>query len=126
MSCGKFGGNIMIYLNAFLFAGFVCGIAQIILDKTKLTPGHITVIFVIIGAFLDVFNIYDQIILWAGGGALVPITSFGHNLTHGAIHGYNTEGVLGLFSGTLDLTAAGISAAIIFAFFLSLIFEPKD
>lgn len=116
----------MIYLNAFLFAGFVCAIAQIILDKTKLTPGHITVIFVVLGAFLDVFNIYDQIILWAGGGALVPITSFGHNLTHGAIHGYNTEGVLGLFSGTLDLTAAGISAAIIFAFFMSLVFEPKD
>lgn len=116
----------MIYLNAFLFAGIICAIAQIILDTTKLTPGHITVIFVVLGAFLDVFNIYDQIILWAGGGALVPITSFGHNLTHGAIHGYNTEGVLGLFSGTLDLTAAGISAAIIFSFFLSLIFEPKD
>ena len=116
----------MIYLNAFLFAGIVCAIAQIILDCTKLTPGHITVIFVVLGAFLDVFNIYDQIILWAGGGALVPITSFGHNLTHGAINGYNAEGVLGLFSGTLDLTAAGISAAIIFSFFLSLIFEPKD
>ena len=58
--------------------------------------------------------------------ALVPITSFGHMLTHGAIYGYNEGGILGLFSGTLNLTSAGISAAIIFAFFLSLIFEPQD
>lgn len=116
----------MIYLKAFVFAGAFCALAQIILDKTKLTPGHITVIFVVLGAFLDVFNIYDRFVLWAGGGALVPILSFGHNLTHGALQGYNSDGVLGLFSGTLDLTAAGISAAIIFSFFMALIFESKD
>lgn len=116
----------MIYLNAFLLAGFICMIGQIILDKTNLTPAHITVMFVVVGALLDTFNIYDRLILWAGGGALVPITSFGHMLTHGALHGYTTEGITGLFGGTLDLTAAGISAAIIFAFFLSLIFEPRD
>jgi len=109
----------VIYLNAFLLAGFICMIGQIILDKTNLTPAHITVMFVVVGALLDTFNIYD-------GGALVPITSFGHMLTHGALHGYTTEGITGLFGGTLDLTAAGISAAIIFAFFLSLIFEPRD
>lgn len=116
----------MIYLNAFLFAGIVCTLAQIILDNTKLTPGHITVIFVVIGAFLDVFNIYDKFVLWASGGALVPITSFGHMLTHGALQGYTNEGVIGLFGGTLDLTAAGISAAIVFSFFMSLLFNPKD
>ena len=116
----------MIYFNAFLFAGLVCMIGQLILDNTNLTPGHITVIFVVIGTFLDVFNIYDKIVLWAGGGALVPITSFGHMLTHGAIEGYNTGGILGLFTGTLNLTSAGISASIIFAFFLSLIFKPRD
>ena len=116
----------MIYLNAFLFAGIVCAVGQIILDKTKLTPGHITVIFVVIGAFLDVFDIYDKFVLWAGGGALVPITSFGHMLTHGAIMGYNEQGLMGLFVGAFDLTSAGICAAIIFSFFLSLIFEPKD
>lgn len=116
----------MIYLNAFLFAGFVCALAQVILDTTKLTPGHITVIFVVLGSFLDIFNIYDKIVLWAKGGALVPITSFGHMLSHGAIDGYNHDGILGLFGGTLDLTAAGISAAIVFAFFMSLIFKPRD
>lgn len=75
----------MIYFNAFLFAGAVCTIGQLLLDNTKLTPGHITTIFVVIGAFLDVFSIYDKIVLWAGGGALVPITSFGHLLIHGAM-----------------------------------------
>lgn len=116
----------MIYLNAFLFAGLVCAIGQIILDKAKLTPGHITAIFVSIGAFLDVFDIYDHIVQWAGGGALVPITSFGHMLTHGAIQGYNDDGIIGLLGGTLSLTSSGIAAAIISAFFLSLIFKPKD
>ena len=61
----------MIYLNAFLFAGLVCLIGQIILDNTTLTAGHITTIFVVVGAFLDVFSLYDKIVLWAGGGALV-------------------------------------------------------
>ncbi len=116
----------MIYLNAFLFAGIICAIGQVILDKTKLTPGHITVIFVVIGAFLDIFDIYDKFVLWAGGGALVPITSFGHMLTHGAIMGYNDQGLMGLFIGAFDLTSAGICATIIFSFFLSIIFEPKD
>ena len=70
----------MIYINAFIFAGFVCLLGQIILDNTKLTPGHVTTIFVVLGAFLDVFSIYDKFVLFAGGGALVPITSFGHYL----------------------------------------------
>lgn len=116
----------MIYLNAFIFAGIICAIGQLILDNTKLTPGHITVIFVVLGAFLDVFNIYDKIILWAGGGALVPITSFGHMLTHGAIQGYQDSGFMGLLVGTFDLTSAGICAAIISAFYLSLLFKPRD
>lgn len=116
----------MIYLNAFIFAGIVCLIGQLILDNTKLTPGHITVIFVVVGAFLDVFNIYDKLVLWAGGGALVPITSFGHMLEHGAVQGFHDDGFMGLFIGTFDLTSAGICAAIISAFYLSLIFKPRD
>ena len=110
----------MIYFNSFIFAGLVCAIAQFILSKTKLTPGHVTVIFVCLGAFLDIFNIYDKLILWAGGGALVPITSFGHMLTHGEIAGYETEGFMGILGGTFNLTA------IVVSFFLALIFKPKD
>ena len=116
----------MIYFNAFIFCGLICLIGQIILDNTKLTPGHITTLFVIIGAFLDTFSIYDKFVLWAGGGALVPITSFGHLLTHGAMATVHNFGTIGLFIGMFDLTSSGIVAAIVFPFILSFIFQPKD
>ena len=116
----------MIYINAFIFCGFVSMLGQIILDNTKLTPGHITTLFVVLGTFLDIFNIYDKIILWAGAGALVPITSFGHLLIHGAMVSANELGFMGLMSGIFNLTASGITAAIVFSFFLALIFKPKD
>lgn len=116
----------MIYLNAFIFAGLVCLIAQLILDNTKLTPGHITCLFVVLGAFLDVFDIYDKIVLWAGGGALVPITSFGHLITHGSLAALNDYGMMGLLMGPFDLTSAGISATIIISFLFALIFKPRD
>ncbi len=116
----------MIYVKAFLFAGFVCLIGQIILDNTKLTAGHVTTMFVVLGAFLDTFSIYDKFVLWAGGGALVPITSFGHLLIHGALEKANEYGIIGLAMGMFDLTSSGIIAAIVISFFLSLIFNPKD
>jgi len=116
----------MIYINAFIFCGVVCLIGQIILDNTKFTPGHITSLFVVIGAFLDVFGIYDKFILWAGAGASVPITSFGHLLIHGAMEGALDNGYIGLLTGIFNLTASGISSAIVFSFLLSFIFKPKD
>lgn len=116
----------MIYLNAFIFAGIVCLIGQIIIDNTKLTAGHVTTLFVVIGAFLDTFSIYDKFVLWAGGGALVPITSFGHLLIHGALEKANDFGLIGLSMGMFDLTSSGIISAIVISFFLSLIFKSKD
>lgn len=116
----------MIYLYSFLFCGLVCLIGQVILDNTKLTPGHITSLFVIIGAFLDVFNIYDKIVMVVGGGALVPITSFGHLLIHGAMAKATSFGFIGLAMGMFDFTASGITSAIFFAFIFSLFFKPRD
>ena len=116
----------MIYLYSFLFCGFVCLIGQIILDKTSLTPGHITTLFVIIGCFLDVFGIYDKFIIMFGGGASVPITSFGHLLIHGAYNTAINDGYIGLLSGIFSLTASGISAAIVFSFIMSLFLKSKD
>ncbi|MBR1377256.1 MAG: stage V sporulation protein AE [Bacilli bacterium] len=116
----------MIYIRSFIFCGIVCAIAQMILDNTKLTPGHITTIFVVVGSFLDVCNIYDHMILWAGGGALVPITSFGHLLIHSAMDKATSTNFIGLLTGMFNLTAAGITSAIVFSFFLSLLFKPKD
>lgn len=116
----------MQYIYSFLFCGCLCLIAQIILDNTKLTPGHITSIFVVIGSLLDVSNIYDKIITYVGGGALVPITSFGHLLIHGAMTRTTESGFMGLAMGMFDLTAAGITSAIVFSFIFSLIFKPRD
>ena len=115
----------MIFINAFLFCGIVCMISQIILDNTKLTPGHVTSIFVVVGAFLDIFGIYDKFVLYCGAGALVPITSFGHLLIHGAMDIAEEMGPIGLSFGIFDLTSAGISIAIVAAFILALIFKPK-
>lgn len=116
----------MLLVNSFLFCGLVCLIAQIILDNTKLTPGHITSMFVVIGAFLDSFSLYDTIIKYVGGGALVPITSFGHSLIHGALAKTNSYGIMGILMGMFDLTASGITAAIIFSFVFALLFKPKN
>lgn len=116
----------MLLFNSFLFCGFVCMISQIILDNSKLTPGHITSILVVFGAFLDSFSIYDEIIKVVGGGALLPITSFGHSLIHGALAKAESMGMIGILMGMFDLTATGISAAIIFSFIFTLIFKPKN
>ena len=115
-----------MYLYSFLFCGLVCLLGQIILDNTKLTPGHITSLFVVIGSFLDIFNIYDKIVRVVGGGALVPITSFGHLLIHGAMVKANQVGFIGIAMGMFDFTASGITSAIFIAFMLSLFFKPKD
>ena len=113
------------YIYAFLFCGFVCMLSQIILDNTKLTPGHVTSLFVVVGAFLDLFGIYDKIVLYAGAGAFIPITSFGHLLIHGAMDMASESGVIGLTLGIFNLTSAGISVAIVSAFILALIFKPR-
>ena len=116
----------MIYVYSFLFCGLVCLIGQLILDNTKLSAGHITSLFVVIGAGLDTFAIYDKIISVVGAGAMVPITSFGHSLIHGALEKANDFGLVGLLMGMFDLTSSGIVAAIVFSFLLSLVFKPRD
>lgn len=115
----------MIFVYAFLFCGFTCLVSQLILDNTKLTPGHVTSLFVVIGAFLDIFGIYDKVLLYCGAGAIIPITSFGHLLIHGAMDFAGEMGALGLAFGVFNLTSAGISVALVSGFLLCLIFKPK-
>ena len=114
-----------VYFYAFLFCGLICMISQIILDNTKLTPGHITSLFVVIGAFLDIFGIYDKIVILAGAGAIIPITSFGHLLIHGAMDNVSEQGIIGIALGIFNLTSAGISVAVFMAFILAIFFKPK-
>ncbi len=115
----------MIIFYAFIICGLICLIGQIIYDNTKLTAGHITSMFVVIGGALEFFNIYDKLIEVAGAGALLPIVSFGHSLTHAAIEGVKQEGLLGAFNHSLDLTASGITFAIFLALLSGLLFKPR-
>ena len=115
----------MTIFYSFLFCGLICLLGQIILDNTKLTPGHITSLFVVIGAFLNIGGIYDKLIKLSPVGASLPITSFGHSLAHASWQTMMDDGVLGGLLGMFNMTAAGINAAIIFAFFMAIIFKPK-
>ena len=115
----------MIFLYAFLVGGAICAFGQLLLDRFKLTPAHIVCLFIIIGAALDVFGLYDRLIKFAGAGAKLPIMSFGHSIVHGAMEAAETKGVLGIAGGMFTLTAVGITSAILFAFLVALIFKPK-
>ena len=92
----------MNYFLAFLFAGLICGLAQIILDNTILTPGHVTAGFTVVGALLSFLGIYDKLISLFGAGATVLISNFGHTLYQAGIEGYYAEGWLGIFIHLLD------------------------
>ena len=115
----------MIYFNAFIVCGLICVIGQLIYDLTSFTAGHITSIFVVIGAFMDFFDLYDKLIVFAGAGALLPITSFGHTLMHATMQGITENGFLGMVSNMLSNTSAGITTAITCAFLIALVFKPK-
>jgi len=116
----------MIFLYAFLVGGAICALGQFIMDRFKLTPGHIVCLFIVIGAALDVFGLYDRLINFAGAGAQLPIMSFGHSIVHASMEAAEAKGILGIAGGMFDLTAAGITSAILFAFLAALIFKPKS
>ena len=110
----------MIYLKSFIFCGIVCAISQYVLEKSKLTPGHINTGLVIVGCILSSFGIYDKLVDMFHAGATVPIINFGHLLVTGASEGYDTYGFVGLFKGIFTNAGAGIAFAIVCAFIISL------
>jgi stage V sporulation protein AE len=116
---------IMPFVWAFVVGGAICVIGQLMFDVLKLTPAHTMVTFVVIGAILDGFGLYDPLIKFAGAGVTVPITSFGNTLTHGALTELNDGGFLGLFKGVYHYASAGITAAIVFSFFAAMLVRPK-
>ncbi len=115
----------MALLKCFVTGGLICVIGQILIDKTKLTPARILVIFVTTGAILGGLGIYQYIVDFAGAGATVPLTGFGYNLAKGAIKAVKEIGILGAFTGGVTAAAGGISAAIFFGYIASLISKPK-
>lgn len=116
----------MIFLTSFVFAGIVCAIGQMILDNSKLTPGHITSIFTVLGAVLSFLGIYEKLIGWAGAGATVLISNFGHMLYQGGLIGLKESGILGIFTELLCKSSAAIVSAIVFSAILVIFFKPKD
>lgn len=116
----------MDYLKAFLVGGALCLIAQVLIDKTKLTPARILVSYVVIGVFLGAIGIYKPFAEWAGAGANVPLTGFGNLLAKGVREAVDAQGFLGIFTGGLKATAGGITAAIFAGLLVSLLFKAKD
>ena len=116
----------MQYLKAFAFGGILCLIAQILIDKTKLTPARILVSYVVIGVFLGAIGVYPKLIQWAGAGATVPLTGFGNLLAKGVREAVDSDGFIGIFTGGLKASAGGITAAITAGLLASVLFKPKD
>lgn len=116
----------MDYLKAFLVGGLLCVIGQILIDRTKLTPARILVAYVVAGVLLGAVGLYDKLVDFAGAGATVPLTGFGNTLARSIKKAVDEDGALGILTGGLTASAAGITAAVIFGLLASLIFKPKD
>ena len=112
-------------LKAFVVGGILCIIAQILIDKTKLTPAKILVLYVTVGAILGGLGIYKYLVDFAGCGATVPLTGFGYNLSKGVIQEVHQSGFLGVFTGGIKAAAGGITAAIFFGYLSALVSKPK-
>ncbi len=116
---------IFDYLKAFVVGGLFCVIAQILIDKTALTPARILVLYVCAGVFLGAVGIYKPIFEFAGRGASVPLTGFGYVIQEGVREAVDTKGALGILTGALTAASAGTAAAMCCAFAASLIFKSK-
>ncbi|MDY3013810.1 MAG: stage V sporulation protein AE [Evtepia sp.] len=113
------------YVAAFLCGGVLCMIGQILIDRTKLTPARILIVYVLAGLVLGATGLYPHLIQWCGAGATVPLTGFGYNLASGVSKAVADHGFLGVLTGGVTAAAGGITAAIFFGYLVSLLFHPK-
>jgi len=115
----------MQYIWAFLVGGAICVIGQILIDKTKLTSARILVFFVVAGVILGGIGLYPRLVEFAGAGATVPLPGFGNLLARGVKQEIDQAGAIGILTGGLKASAAGVMAAVLLSFLASLIFQPK-
>ena len=115
----------MEYLKAFMVGGIFCVIGQLLLDFTKLTPARILVGYVVAGVILSAVGLYKPLIDFAGAGATVPLTGFGHLLANGVKEAIGSDGMIGIMTGGLTASAGGIAASVFFGYVVSLIARPK-
>ncbi len=118
--------SILPYLRAFLVGGAFCVIAQILIDKTKLTPARILVGYVMAGVLLGAVGLYKPLVEFAGAGATVPLTGFGYSIAKGVREAVDEKGFLGMFTGELTAAAGGTAAALIFGFLAAAIFKGRS
>ena len=118
--------TLLIYLKAFFVGGLLCAIGQLLIDYTKLTPARILTSYVVAGVILSALGLYQPLADWAGAGACVPLTGFGHNLAKGIREAVVEDGLLGAFTGGFAAASAGLCAAVFFGLLMSVIFKPKD
>lgn len=115
----------MDYIKAFIVGGIICALVQILMEKTKLLPGRIMVLLVCLGAVFGAIGLYEPFSQWAGAGANVPLLGFGNVLWTGVKEAVDKDGLLGIFKGGFTASAVGISAALVFSYLASLIFDSK-
>ncbi len=116
---------ILPFVWAFLVGGGICVVAQILLDKTKLTPARILVCYVVLGVFLGAVGLYQPLVDFAGAGAATPLTGFGFNISKGIRKAVEEKGLLGALTGGLTAAAGGTAAALCFGYLAALIFRSK-
>ena len=117
---------IIDILKAFVVGGILCAVGQLLIDFTKLTPARILTGYVVTGVILSAVGLYKPIADFAGAGATVPLTGFGHLLAEGIRNAIDSDGFLGIFTGGLTAAAGGVTAALLFGLIASLIFRQKD
>lgn len=115
----------MEFFHAFWVGGLICALVQILIDKTKMLPGRVMVLLVCSGAVLGALGVYEPFAEFAGAGANVPLLGFGNLLWKGMKTAVDESGFLGLFTGGFTACAVGVSAALIFGYLVSLVFQPK-
>ena len=115
----------MEFVKAFVVGGIICALAQLLMDKTKMLPGRIMVLLVCTGVVLGAIGVYQPFSEWAGAGANVPLMGFGNLLWDGMKKAIDEEGFLGIFRGGFTACAVGVSAALVFSYIASLIFDSK-
>lgn len=117
---------ILSYLKAFLVGGAFCAVGQLLIDYTKLTPARILTLFVVSGVVLGALGLYGPLADWAGAGATVPLTGFGHLLAQGVRRAVAEKGLLGVFTGGFTAAAGGVCAAMFFGLLAALLGKPGD
>ena len=118
--------DFLMYIKTFLIGGLLCLVGQVLSDYTKLTPARSLTMYVVAGVVLSALGLYQPLADWAGAGASVPLTGFGHALAKGVRQAVAEKGLLGVFTGGFTAAAAGLCAAVFFGLIVALVFKPRD